>query len=61
MKCPCHNCEQREPGCHISCAAYIDFKESIPRQTDKDKAMTDSYFVHKNSFRIKDGKYVRRK
>ena len=61
MKCPCQHCEHREPGCHISCAAYLDYRESLPKTSSKDLALAEAYFVHKDSFRIKDGKFVRKK
>lgn len=25
--CPCKNCEDREAGCHVTCAKYIGWKK----------------------------------
>ena len=61
MKCPCHKCEHREIGCHSNCAAYLDYKEALPKTSGKDIAMAEAYFVHKNSFRRKKGKIIRKK
>ena len=40
---PCQNCQDRHPGCHGECIAYLNFRKEREEVYERRKAAMDAY------------------
>lgn len=63
MRNPCKNCPDRFPGCHgEKCQhGWMQYYAQLEEARKKRLIEAEAFSVHQQSFRIKDGRKVRKK